>query len=340
MQFTRRERMAIIYNSYYPEGISPPHERDAGESIVDDAKRVRDILTARGARVVCIPFRRSARDFMRRLLACKVDLVFNLCEEALGDSRNEMSVCALLDLVGLPRTGCGPLTLGISLDKALTKRLLISEGIPTPRYFTIEDGAHCTTLPYRMRYPLFVKPLREDASLGIDRRARVTNRAELAERCRFVIRHYRQPALVEEYIEGRELNVSIIGNRTLVPLPISEIDMRSIPQGAPRVCDYRAKWVPESEEYSQTVPRCPAPLEHAIERRIKKISLAAYRLMSCRGYARIDIRLNRRGVPYVLEVNPNPSIGLDAGIARSAAAAGISYPELICRIANLALYGD
>ncbi|MCX6354347.1 MAG: ATP-grasp domain-containing protein [Candidatus Aureabacteria bacterium] len=339
MQFTRRERVAIIYNSYYPEGILPPHERDAGESIVDDAERVRDILTARGARVVCIPFRRSARDFLRRLLSCTVDLVFNLCEEALGDSRNEMSVCALLDLVGLPHTGCGPLTLGLALDKALTKKLLLSEGIPTPRYFVIEDGAHCTP-PHGMSFPLFVKPLREDASLGIDRRARVTNRVELAERCRFVIRHYRQPALVEKYIEGRELNISVLGNRKPVALPISEIDMRSIPQGAARVCDYRAKWVPESEEYSQTVPRCPALLEHAIERRINTIALTAYRLMSCRGYARIDIRLGRRGVPYVLEVNPNPSIGPDAGIVRSAAAAGISYPELICRIANLALYGD
>jgi D-alanine-D-alanine ligase len=166
------------------------------------------------------------------------------------------------------------------------------------------------------------------------------NRVELMERCEFVIRHYRQPALVEEFIEGRELNVSILGNEKPVALPISEIDMRSMPKGTARVCDYRAKWVPESEEYLQTVPRCPAPVGRAMERRVKEIALAAFRLLSCRGYARIDIRLSSRGIPYVLEVNPNPSIGPDAGIARSAAAAGISYPKLICRIADLARHGD
>jgi len=106
------------------------------------------------------------------------------------------------------------------------------------------------------------------------------------------------------------------------------------------MCDYRAKWVPDSEEYVTTVPLCPAPLSRATERMVKETALACYRVLSCRGYARVDIRLSRTNVPYVLEVNPNPCIGLDAGIVRSAAAAGISYPDFICRIADLALRGD
>jgi len=191
-----------------------------------------------------------------------------------------------------------------------------------------------------MRYPLFVKPIREDASLGISRNAFVTDRAGLKERCRYIARRYRQPALVEAYVEGRELNVSIIGNRKPTALPISEIDMSTIPDGKPRVCDYRAKWVPESEEYITTVPLCPAPLPRATERKVKETALACYRLLSCRGYARVDIRLSRENVPFVLEVNPNPCIAPDSGIVRSAAAVGISYPKLIYRIADLAFRSD
>ena len=257
----------------------------------------------------------------------------------MGDSRHEMSVCSLIHLSGVPHTGCGPLTLGIALDKGLTKKLLIADGIPTPPSFVCGENAP-RNLPRGMRYPLFVKPLREDASLGISRNAFVTDRPGLEERCGFIARRYRQPALVEAYIDGRELNVSLIGNQRPLVLPISEIDMSRIPEGMPRVCDYRAKWVPESEEYATTVPLCPAPLTRAIERTVKETALACYRLLSCRGYARVDIRLSPENVPFVLEVNPNPCIGLDSGIVRSAAAAGISYPELIQRIAGLALDGE
>jgi len=339
MKKKRRKNIAVIYNAYFPPELCAPEERDAGENIITDVRRVGSILRAGGDRVAFIPFRRSAAGFIARLRSFKPDCVFNLCEEAMGDSRNEMSVCALLELIGLKYTGCGPLTLGLSLDKALAKRLLASEKIPTPRYFTVDDDARCAPPP-GIRYPLFVKPVREDASLGIDRRAMVANRSQLERRCRFVIENYRQPALVEEYIEGRELNISILGNEKPRALPVSEIDMRTIPEGAARICDFRAKWVPGSEEYAQTAPRCPAPLSRSMERLVTDTALSAYRLLSCRGYARVDIRLSKRGVPYVLEVNPNPCIGLDAGITRSAAAAGIPYPGLIRLIADLALYGD
>jgi D-alanine-D-alanine ligase len=339
MSSKRARRVAVIYNGYHPRDPRQEHEDDASESILTDVLRVRDILAKRGDHAFCIPLLRSAGNFFKRLIASRPDLVFNLCEGAMGDSRHEMNVCSLLELSGIPYTGCGPLTLGIALDKALTKKLLIAERIPTPPYFVC-DGSVPRTLPRGMRYPLFVKPLREDSSLGISRSAFVTNRAGLRERCRFTITRYRQPALVEAYIEGRELNVSIIGNRRPVVLPISEIDMSRIPEGRPRVCDYRAKWVPESEEYDTTVPLCPAPLARATERMVQETALACYRILSCRGYARVDIRLSRTNVPFVLEVNPNPCIGLDAGVVRSAAAAGIPYSDFICRIADLALRGD
>jgi D-alanine-D-alanine ligase len=138
-------------------------------------------------------------------------------------------------------------------------------------------------------------------------------------------------------VDGRELNVSILGALRPLALPVSEIEMGRMPRGAPRICDYRAKWVPGSEEYARTVPRCPARLPRAAEARVKQAALAAYRALFCDGYARVDMRLGRDGVPYVLEVNPNPCIAPDAGLARSAAAAGMTYPDLVCRIADLAL---
>lgn len=335
----RARRVAIVYNAFHPHGPRGECDDDSSESIVEDVLRVRDILVERGCLVSCVPFLRSAGNFLKRLTASRPDLAFNLCEGAMGDSRHEMNVCSLIHLSGVPHTGCGPLTLGIALDKALTKKLLAADGIPTPPSFVCGRDVP-RNLPRGMRYPLFVKPLREDASLGISRKAFVTDRPGLKERCRFITRQYRQPALVEAYVEGRELNASIVGNRRPVVLPISEIDMSRIPEGMPRVCDYRAKWVPGSEEYATTVPLCPAPLPRAVERTVKETALACYRLLSCRGYARVDIRLSRENVPFVLEVNPNPCIGLDSGIVRSAAAAGMSYPDLINRIADLALRGD
>jgi D-alanine-D-alanine ligase len=335
----KARRVAIVYNAFHTPNPHGEPGDDTSESIIEDVLRIRDILMKRGYRVSCVPFLRSAGNFLKRLAASRPDLAFNLCEGALGDSRHEMNVCSLIHLSGIPHTGCGPLTLGIALDKALTKKLLTAEGIPTPPSFVCGENVP-QTLPRGMRYPLFVKPLREDASLGISRNAFVKDRAGLKERCRYIAKRYRQPALVEAYIEGRELNVSIVGNRRPMALPISEIDMSRIPKGKPRVCDYRAKWAPESEEYAATVPVCPAPLPRATERMVKETALACYRLLSCRGYARVDIRLSRKNVPFVLEINPNPCIAPDSGIVRSAAAAGISYPKFIHRIADLALRGD
>ena len=332
-------KVAIIYDGLGHKGVYQEHEYRDAESIFPDVKRIDKILKKRGDRVFLVPMIRSAGSFLKRLTSAGADLVFNLCEEALDNSRHEMNICALLELSGIPYTGCGPLSLGLSLNKALTKRILLSAGIPTPDYFVFDGNSRCSP-PKEMRYPLFVKPIEEDASLGIDRKAFIRSERELKERCRYIVRNYRQPALVEEFIDGRELNVSVIGNEKPVVLPISEIDMGSVPDGEPRICSYGAKWVNESSEYENTVPVCPAPLKKGVEKMAKEIALESFRLLECRGYARVDMRLSTRGVAYVLEVNPNPCLTIDSGIVRSAAAAGLSYADFICKIADLALYGD
>ena len=337
---TRRVRqVAVIYDGFRPGAAYPEHEREASESIREDAARIERALRERGYAAFRLPFPRRGGDFYARLLASGAEAIFNLCEGVHGDSRHEMNVCALLELAGIPYTGSPPLALGLARDKALTKKILLSSGIPTPRFF-ISEGEVPRSLPRGMRYPLFVKPVREDASIGIDRGSLVSHRGELTARCRLIARRYGQPALVEDYIDGRELNVSLLGNDRPMALPVSEIDMQRVPEAAPRICDYRAKWVRKSGEYASTVPVCPARLPGGAERRVRDAALAAYRLMVCRGYARVDIRLGRSGIPYVLEVNPNPCIAPDAGFACSAAAAGLSYPDLISLIIELALRGD
>jgi len=260
------------------------------------------------------------------------DVIINLCEAALGESHLEMNVPCLLELLRIPYTGSAPLTLGICQNKGLTKEILRTIGVPTPKYQLVgsfdEWKGH-------VPYPLIVKPLKEDASLGITRDSYVRNDEELNRQVRYVVGLYGQPALVEEYVDGRELNVSILGYENPQALPISEITF-DFDDDEPRIVSYPAKWIKESEEYKKTRPICPAKLEPSTEEKVRTVALMAYKALYCRDYARVDIRL-RDNVPYVLEINPNPDISPDAGFARSLKTAGIPYEEFVRKIITFAL---
>jgi D-alanine-D-alanine ligase and related ATP-grasp enzymes len=184
---------------------------------------------------------------------------------------------------------------------------------------------------------MIVKPLREDASIGIENSSVVCDIESLRQRVAFVVKTYNQPALVEEYIEGRELNVAIIGNERPTILPISEIDFSKLPPNYPKIVTYNAKWVEGTAEYIGTVGTCPAKLTSGVEQRVRDIARQAYMLMEIRDYARVDIRLNASNTPYVLEVNPNPDISRDTGFARSARAAGMTFEDMLAKIIETAL---
>ena len=264
------------------------------------------------------------------------DLIFNLCESVGNESIHEMHAVGIYELMGIPYTGSDPLTLGTALNKVRVKQLLSYYGLPTPRFQLIKSPVRIT-VDENLNFPLIVKPSREDASIGIETNSVVASLNELRKRVRYVIEQFDQPALVEEFIDGRELNVAIMGNRKPVAFPISEIDMTTLPKQYHRIVTYNAKWMKGTEEYEHTRGVCPALLPPPLESRIKDMALQAYQVLGCRDYARVDFRLSKDHKPYILEVNPNPDISDDAGFARSGRAQGYSFDELIGKIVECAL---
>jgi D-alanine-D-alanine ligase len=264
------------------------------------------------------------------------DLVFNCCESVGNNSLHEMHIAGIYELLGIRYTGSTPLVLGTALNKIRVKEILGFYGLPTPRCQLIKSPLRIT-LDENLEFPCIVKPSREDASVGIDTMSVVTNMNELRRKVRRIIEQFDQPALVEEYIDGRELNVAVMGNRKPYTLPISEIDMSTLPKQYPRIVTYNAKWLKGTEEYEHTKGVCPALLPPELEARIKELALSAYQLIGCRDYARVDFRLSKDYEPYILEVNPNPDISDEAGFARSARAHGFTFEEFIGAIVECAL---
>lgn len=330
-------KVAIIFNATGQPAKGEAIDRLAEAGVIDEVKAVERALRQLNIQFRTIPVKEEIVNLVSDLRAYDPGVVINLCESVFGESHLEMNIPCLLELLRIPYTGSSSLALGLCLDKGLAKDVLTAQGIPTPKYRVIFSGEEEIS---GLSFPLMVKPLREDASIGISEKSVVRGEAELKVQVRYIRETYRQPALVEEYIEGRELNVAILGNEPPQVLPISEILFLNIflNKGAdqPRLVDYQAKWVEESDAYKSTKPVCPAPLPPHLRDLVASTALKAYRVLSCRDYARIDIRL-RDGVPYVLEANPNPDISAGVGFHRSLKAAGIAYEDFIWRLINFAL---
>ena len=329
-----KKKILVLYSlppPYLPNG-SP--DTPGRESVLFRLNAVRKALLSLGHKVKTLEAKGDLLSLVKAIQSSRADLIFNLCEEFIGRTRMEMNIAALLELMEIPFTGSSAIVLGLSQDKGKTKSLFAHCGIPTPAYRVWLSGKDGQV--DGLRFPLIVKPLKEDASLGIDNDAVVQNIKTLRQRVKIIHQAYRQPVLVEEYIEGRELNVSIIGNEKPQVLPISEIDFSTMPPEKPKICGYSAKWLEDSQEFVHTVPRCPADLSPKLGKKVLQVSLQAYRTMECRDYARVDIRLSLEGTPFVLEINANPDISPDAGMIRSSRTAGFTYPEFIGRIVELA----
>ena len=267
------------------------------------------------------------------------DLVFNLCESLAGDARHEAVLPALFELAGLPYTGSGPHALGLALRKDVAKRLLVAAGVPTPEAVLVDgDDARLPEALLQLPFPLIVKPAREDASVGISAHSVVHHHEALKAQIARVRREHQQPVLVERYIDGRELYVSLLdGPDGLTALPMHEIDFALMPEGKPRIVTYDAKWDPSSDEWTGTRPQRALPLPAETRLRCEEAAKAAFRALDLRDYARIDLRLHHDGTPYVIDVNPNCDLSEGAGVSRAASFGGLAYAQLIARICHAAL---
>ncbi len=277
------------------------------------------------------PREEGLKNFLNEIADARDHIIFNLCEGAFENSAYEMNVAALLELYGFRFTGSDSLTLGVALNKGLTKSILRGNGIPTPAYFVVSELP--VSVGRDVEFPLIVKPLKEDASIGVDLDSVVSNIQELERRVEYILANYCQPAIVEEYVDGREFNISVIGNNSDTrALPPSEIDYSDFPEDMPKICCYEAKWITSSPLYIKSPAVCPARISDELRTKLQRTAVEVYRLIGCRDYARVDMRLDSKGDIRVLEVNPNPDISSDAGLARAAKSDGFEYSELLREI--------
>lgn len=323
----------VLYNEpLLPEG-HPDRGQEAG--VLESVHACADALAAAGMQVRTLGARADVGSVLSGLLAPRPDVVINLCEGFGGDTAGEARVAAVLELLGLPFSGSGSTCLGLVRDKARTKALLRGAGLPTPDFVVWRAG---TPLPRAEMDalvrggPVIVKPACEDASLGIGPGSVVGEAGELLDRVRDVASRYGD-VLVERFVDGRELNVAVVALPKPRALPPAEIEFRP---GAPRLVTYDAKWAEDSADWQATPVRCPAVLAPDLEEAVKAIGLLAFAATGCRDYARIDLRVDADGRPYVLEVNGNPDAAPSAGLARMVRAAGGTIDGFYADLARVA----
>jgi D-alanine-D-alanine ligase len=291
-------------------------------------------LAEGGHKVTLIGINDDLRELLEKLDDKRPDLVFNLCERFADNDEYEMHITAVLAMLGQPFTGTGPSGMALRQDKAVTKKLLKFHEVRYPNYATFDKDN--LEFAGRMRFPLFVKPLYGDTSLGIDDSSLVTEYAKLVERISFIQTQLKVPALVEEYIEGREFYVGILGNDDPEILPVMELDFSKLPGKYPRIYGHEAKSDLTSPQYGAVNAVVATDLPSEIRARINMAGREAANALKVRDYARVDIRLSADGVPMVVEVNANPYLERTSAFALAALQAGLGYTTLINRIVEVA----
>lgn len=262
------------------------------------------------------------------------DVIFNLVEHFHDQAGLEPAVAGFFDLHQIPYTGATPLALGLCRRKGTAKQLLLANGVPTPDYRILWTPR----IPrnHGLRYPLIVKPAREDASAGVHEDSVVDRYSELVRRVGAAFAAFDAPILVEEFVAGREFHIAILGNDPPRVLPMVEYDFARLPEGRRGIISYAVKWDPTQEDYHRVDSICPARVSKRIQARIEKAAIGAFRVLGCRDYARLDVRLDADGQPFVLEVNPNPDLTEGVSFMESAEAAGLSFGDTLAALVNMA----
>lgn len=300
----------------------------ADMAILGTVEAVEESLAGEGNVIVRVPVTPDAK-WIDKLRRARVDLVFNLCESIDGVAALEPPVISVLELLGLAYTGSSSWTTSLTLQKHIVNAALERAGLPVPKYALVRRGGPIPAVGF----PAICKPAAEDASIGIEQRSVVRTTRALTERVEAMLERWDE-ILVQRYVDGREVNVGILGDTVL---PIAEIDFGNMPKGMWRIVTYRSKWDEGCDEDLGSAPRCPARLPASVAAQLRRIAMAAWRITGGAGYGRVDLRIDERGRPWILEVNANPDISPGAGLARMARVAGIEYGPLVRRVCELAL---
>ena len=321
--------VAVLYNEPSLPEDHPDYLSEAG--VLESVEAVEAALALGGHPSARLGVGTDPAAIIRALQNLDADCVVNLFEGLGGVGAGEAQVTGILELLGVPFTGCGSKCLALVREKALTKWMLLGAGLPSAAFQLVEAN---DPIPAQRFEPLLagglviVKPAHEDGSLGIGPESIVSDDAALVRQIESVRRRY-GAVLVEQYIAGREFNVGVLALPEPVALPLAEIEFIA---GIAPIVSYDAKWTREAAEFDGTPARCPANVSPELAYEIRRVALAAFRITDCRHYARVDLRVDAAGRPYILEVNGNPDISPSAGFARQIRASGMRYEEFVCRL--------
>jgi D-alanine-D-alanine ligase len=334
-------KIGILYDAWHEgqeeDRVAPSEGAGKGPRLrraKPDREEIFDVLTKRGHRPEYYCLDGRARS-LKALAGVDFDLIFNLTESYAGDDTKDINIAAYLDLLGLPYTGSGPSGLHLAQDKAVAKRLFQFHGIRTPHFAMVYRGR--LQWSDDLHFPVIVKPKREDGSIGIEFNAVVGSIKEMMERIDALHADLDSPVLIEEYIEGRELYVSVLGNDPPEALPVVELNLSDLAPGMPRIAGTEVKWGRGTEAYQRTKLRVPKDLPEATLTHIEETAVSAFRALEIRDYGRVDIRLAEDGTIYTLEVNPNPWLHSTAEFAMAARESGRDLGRLVEEIVDLAI---
>ncbi len=334
------EKRSTFFPVIILHNIDPRWTERETKQVLADVRTMREALSAEGHSVTDLPVTSPDIESLLRPYHPKDHIVLNWCEELPGQPKSEVEVAAFLEASGYIYTGSSPEVLALSYDKVAIKEILERHKVLTPegRILSVTDAERWN------RFPAIVKPAREHGSISLTPDSVVTSAAELHQQISRIERSYRQPALVEDFIEGRELHVTICGNDQIEVLPPVEMDFAAFGEVRRHLCTYDAKYSPGSEDFEKIELIVPAILDPATRKHIENTAITCYRAIGCRDYARIDMRLRGNDL-YVLDVNPNADLSPDTSTALIAAHCGISYGRFVSFIVNLAarrhpVFGD
>jgi D-alanine-D-alanine ligase len=322
------------YEEYPGANIAAASGKKKKKKAKTDIEAIGDALRQLGHEPVLLPIDGRPQT-LTKVVRSDADLVFNLVESYAGDDTMEMHFAAFLDLVQKKYTGTGPQGSFLAMDKAIAKKIIRYHGLYTPYAAVVYKGRvdHAQDI----KFPVIVKPASEDASKGIDAGSVVNSIKELFERIAYVHDEFDAPAMLEEYIEGREIYAAILGNEKPEALPAVELDLSRLPEGMPKIAGYEVKFDVRTEAYKVTKSAPARDLDEETIETIRETALTAYRVLKLRDYGRLDLRLAENGRVYVIEANPNPWLDPAAEFMMAAKESGRSYTDTIGEIVELAL---